>query len=102
MGVAPRGRAISSVMTSGVPTAAAPAGVGYVVAYPCGADSPSSTLNVVPDRGTSNAAIVAPGSGGAVCVKSNVDTHVLVDVTAWITSGYTGLTPWRAFDSRAV
>jgi len=81
-------------------TAASPAGVGYVVAYPCGAASGASTLNVVPDRATSNTSIVSPGAGGAICVQSNIDTHILVDVTAWILDGYTGLTPWRAFDSR--
>ena len=81
-------------------TAASPAGVGYVVAYPCGTASGASTLNVVSDRGTTNTAIVAPGTGGAVCVRSNVDTHILIDVSTWILAGYVGLTPWRAFDSR--
>lgn len=81
-------------------TAADPSGIGFVVAYPCGTESLSSTLNVVPARNTSNTAIVAPGTNGAVCIRSNTSIHVLVDVTAWIIDGYTGLTPWRAFDSR--
>jgi hypothetical protein len=81
-------------------TAADPTGIGFVVAYPCGTSSPSSTLNVVPTRNTSNGAIVAPGTNGSVCIKSNTSVHLLVDVTAWILDGYTGLTPWRAFDSR--
>jgi len=81
-------------------TAADPAGVGFVVAYPCGVPSPSSTLNVVPNHASTNTAILAPGSGGAICVRSNATTHVLVDVSAWIFDGFVGLTPWRAFDSR--
>jgi hypothetical protein len=81
-------------------TAADPTGIGYVVAYPCGTPSPSSTLNIVPTRNTSNTAIVAPGPNGTVCIQSNSSTHILVDVTAWILDGYTGLTPWRAYDSR--
>ena len=83
-------------------TAADPTGVGFVVAYPCGIASPSSTLNVVPARNTSNTAIVAPGANGAVCIQSNTSIHLLVDVTAWIIDGYTGLTPWRAYDSRTI
>ncbi len=81
-------------------TAASPAGIGWVVAYPCSTNSATSTLNVVPGRATTNTAIVSPGAGGAICVKANVATHFLVDVSAWIIDGYVGLTPWRAFDSR--
>jgi len=81
-------------------TAASPAGIGWVVAYPCGTGSATSTLNVVPGRATTNTAIVGPGARGAICVKANVATHILVDVSAWIIDGYVGLTPWRAFDSR--
>jgi F0F1-type ATP synthase assembly protein I len=71
-----------------------------VAAAPCGVAAGTSTLNVVPDRGTSNTAIVGPGAGGAVCVTSNIVTHILVDVTGWIIDGYVGLAPWRALDSR--
>ena len=81
-------------------TAASPQGVGFVVAAPCGAPTGSSTLNVVPERATSNTTIVAPGPGGAICVHANVATHLLVDVWGWIIDGFAGLTPWRAFDSR--
>ena len=90
----------NAVAASLIVTAAEPTGVGFVVAYPCGTSSATSTLNVVPGRATTNSAIVAPGAGGSICVKANVATHVLVDVSAWIVGGYVGLTPWRAFDSR--
>ncbi len=89
--------AVAAVLTV---TAAEPKGVGFVAAAPCGAPAGTSTLNVVPDRGTSNTAIVGPGVGGAVCIKSNTVTHVLVDVTGWVIDGYVGLAPWRALDSR--
>ncbi|HLM19503.1 MAG TPA: hypothetical protein VK549_16895, partial [Acidimicrobiia bacterium] len=82
-------------------TAASPRGVGFVVAYPCGSASGASTLNVVPDRATSNTAIIAPGANGAICVRSNISTHVLVDVSARFLDGFRGLTPWRAYDSRS-
>jgi len=90
----------NAVAASVTVTAAEPVGIGWVVAYPCGTNSATSTLNVVPSRATTNSAIVAPGAGGSICVKASVATHILVDVSAWIVSGYVGLTPWRAFDSR--
>ncbi|MCU1367903.1 MAG: hypothetical protein JWL72_1598 [Ilumatobacteraceae bacterium] len=82
-------------------TSASPADAGFVVAYPCGAPTDASTLNVVKDRAVSNTTIVAPGAGGAVCIHASTEMDVLVDVTGWILDGFTGLTPWRAFDSRA-
>ena len=82
-------------------TAAEPSATGFIVAYPCGAPTNSSTLNVVTGGNVSNTAIVGPGAGGTVCVRSNIETHILVDVSGWILDGYTGLTPWRAYDSRA-
>ncbi|HRD99917.1 MAG TPA: hypothetical protein PLV68_01390, partial [Ilumatobacteraceae bacterium] len=75
-------------------------GIGWVVAYPCGTAAATSTLNVVPQRAVTNSTLVAPGAGGAVCLKANVTTHFLFDVSAWVFDGYTGLTPWRALDSR--
>jgi len=81
-------------------TAATPVAAGFIVASPCGSPTNGSTLNVVTGSNVSNTAIVAPGAGGAVCVRSNIETHILVDVTGWILDGYTGLTPWRAYDSR--
>ncbi len=81
-------------------TAASPSGSGWVAAFPCGTSSQTSTLNVVTGRATTNTAIVAPGAGGAICVRASVSTHILVDVSAWIVDGFVGLTPWRAFDSR--
>ncbi len=91
------GGAAAAVVTV---TAASPEGVGWVVAYPCGTSPATSTLNVVTGRATTNTAIVAPGVGGAICVKANVATHILVDISAWIIDGYLGLTPWRALDTR--
>ena len=89
--------AVAAVLTV---TAAEPKGVGFVAAAPCGAPAGTSTLNVVPDRGTSNTAIVGPGDGGAVCITVNTVTHILIDVTGWVIDGYAALAPWRALDSR--
>lgn len=81
-------------------TAASPEGDGWVVAHPCGTSASTSTLNVVTGRATTNSAIVAPGAGGAICVMSNVSTHILVDISTWIFDGFAGQTPWRALDTR--
>ena len=71
--VAGAGLPANAVAASVTVTAAAPSGIGFVVAYPCGAASATSTLNVVPNRATTNSAIIAPGADGRICVKANVD-----------------------------
>ena len=81
-------------------TAAAPSAAGFLVAYPCGSPTDASTLNVIAGSNVSNAALVAPGAGGAICVRASVEMHILVDVTGWLLDGYAGLAPWRAYDSR--
>jgi hypothetical protein len=64
-------------------TATDPSADGFVTVAPCGA-APSGTANLNFRAGATvpNLAIVAPGDGGSICLRSNVDTHLLVDATA--------------------
>jgi hypothetical protein len=55
---------------------------GYLVAFPCGTPAPlASNLNFLAGEARAVAAIVGLGAAGDVCVMSNVDVHVIVDVT---------------------
>jgi hypothetical protein len=76
---------------------------GFVTVAPCGATAGTSNLNYEWDTTVANHVVVKPGAGGQVCVSTYADAHVLVDLTGWIPptgSGFTGITPTRAFDSR--
>ncbi len=77
---------------------------GYVTVAPCGATAGTSNLNYEWDTTVANHVVVKPGAGGQVCVSTYADAHMLVDLTGWIPAtggGFTGITPTRAFDSRA-
>jgi hypothetical protein len=77
---------------------------GYVTVQPCGSPPPSaSNMNYEWDTTVANHVVVRPGAGGKVCVFTYAAAHVLVDLLGWIGGGegYTGVTPVRAFDSRA-
>ena len=79
----------------GVPTDAAAVAItltatgssapGFATATPCGAP-PTGTASVnFPGGATvSNLAVVELGDGGEICVTSNVDAHLIVDVVAGI------------------
>jgi hypothetical protein len=76
---------------------------GYVTVSPCGATAGTSNLNYEWDTTVANHALVKPGPDGRVCVSTFADAHVLVDRTGWIPaagSGFVGITPTRAYDSR--
>lgn len=56
-------------------------GRGYLVAYPCGGVTPlASNLNFIAGESRAVAAVAGLGAGGQLCVQSNVDVHVVVDV----------------------
>ena len=56
--------------------------LGFLVAFPCGTEPPlASNLNFLGGEARSVAAIVGLGPAGDMCVMSNVDVHVVVDVT---------------------
>ena len=59
-------------------------GEGFLVAYACDAPRPStSNLNTGTGREVAAHAVVAVSADGHVCVYSNVNTHVVVDITGW-------------------
>ena len=65
-------------------TAVAPTAAGFLTVYPCGQSVPTaSTLNFVAGAIVSNAAMVKLGAGGAICVFTNVETDVIVDVNGY-------------------
>ncbi len=85
-------------------TVVAGAAAGFVTAYPCGvATPPTSNLNFAPGAVVTNTVVSRLG-GGQLCLLSNVEAHVIVDVTGILTpsSGitYTALSPQRLLDTR--
>ena len=82
---------------------------GFLSAFPCGTDvPPTSTVNYAAGQTVSNSAFVGLGTSGAgkgkVCIRTNVDTDVLVDVGAYVapagTLGFAPTTPRRLVDTR--
>jgi hypothetical protein len=84
-------------------TATEPSADGFATVGPCGTP-PSGTSNLNFDAGATvpNLAVVKPGAGGAVCVTSNVQTHLIVDVFGAFapTADVTLPAPARLVDTR--
>ncbi len=86
-------------------TATGAAADGYLTLYPCGGTAPtSSTLNFTAGANVPNLATSGLGTNGALCVFSNVNTNVLVDLAGWYRTNngaaFTGQTPTRILDTR--
>ena len=63
-------------------TVTEPALAGFVTVYPCGVDRPNaSSVNFVAGQTIANAVTAKVGTGGKVCLFTNVDTQLVVDVT---------------------
>jgi secreted trypsin-like serine protease len=80
---------------------------GYVTVFPCGTARPdTSTVNFLAGQTVPNAATIAVGANGAVCVYAFSPVHVIIDVTGYSymsTFGSTTLaplTPLRVMDTR--
>ena len=73
-------------------------GIGFVTARPCGSDSLTSVLNVVPNHQQSGSAIVSLATG--LCVRSSLASQLLVDSWGTAGAGYTPVTPVRLLDTR--
>ncbi len=85
-------------------TAIANVPAGFITAYPCGSPVPeTSSVNFASGAVVTNTVVSALG-GGRICLRANVDTHAVVDVTGFLTPGagltYTALTPQRLLDTR--
>ena len=84
-------------------TAINPAAVGFATVFPCGEPVPlASTLNFTAGSIVPNAAMVKVGAGGAVCVFSNVETDLVLDVNGYdaATAVVRFLDPTRVLETR--
>jgi len=55
---------------------------GRLTAYACGRERPAAvTVRAVAGRVVASSSIVPLGTGGALCIHTDVDTHVLVDLS---------------------
>lgn len=84
--------------------AVAGAAAGFVTAYPCGIPTPpTSNVNFGAGAVVANTVVSRLG-GGQLCLLSNVEAHVIVDVTGFLTPSsalsYTALAPQRLLDTR--
>lgn len=85
-------------------TVTEPAKSGYVTAYPCGSSAPlASNLNFTAGQTIPNAVLSGLGTGGEVCFRSSVATHLVVDVNGWFspTAPFTAVRPARMMDTRS-
>jgi hypothetical protein len=84
-------------------TAVAPSAAGFMTAYPCRRGRPStSSLNFAAGETRPNNAIVATDDG-TICVYSDTDADILVDVTAAFGPnglGFVPVDPVRLLDTR--
>ncbi|MEM1332565.1 MAG: hypothetical protein AAGG08_03820, partial [Actinomycetota bacterium] len=84
-------------------TAVRPVGAGFLTVFPCGEELPTaSNVNYVPGDVVPNAVVAKVGAGGAVCVFSRAETHLVVDVNGFVPSGSTvqAVRPSRVLDTR--
>ncbi|HWL42886.1 MAG TPA: SGNH/GDSL hydrolase family protein [Ilumatobacter sp.] len=80
---------------------------GYLTAYPCGTERPTAAaVNHRAREVVAGAAFVPVGPGGTICIYSKAtDADVVVDLTATLREGTTGLVftpsaPTRTIDTR--
>jgi hypothetical protein len=83
-----------------------PLAPGFVTVYPCSANVPdTSTLNYVAGQTVANTTIAALSGAGQLCMWTNAETDILVDVTGWLgpsgSSRLTPIGPTRVVDTRS-
>ena len=86
-------------------TAVLPSQAGFFTVWPCGAPMPvASNVNFARGGVVANGVVTSLGSGGAVCLYSDQQSDVLVDVLGWFGGGaqppFTGAVPSRLVDTR--
>ncbi|MEY2582618.1 MAG: hypothetical protein QOE09_2467, partial [Ilumatobacteraceae bacterium] len=79
-----------------------PSHAGWVKVHPCGTVQTTSNVNYKSNQIVANAVITALGADGSVCITSQVDTDVVVDVNGYFTSdtGQAPFVPSRLVDTR--
>ena len=78
--------------------------IGFLSAYPCGTPTEAANLNFRPGGGWAASAIVQVASDDTICVRANVSTDIVVDITGTFDTG-TGLrfvpvAPTRSINTR--
>jgi peptidoglycan hydrolase-like protein with peptidoglycan-binding domain len=86
-------------------TAVLPSQAGFFTVWPCGAPMPvASNVNFARGGVVANGVVTSLGAGGAVCLYSDQQSDVLVDVLGWFGGGaqppFTGAVPSRLVDTR--
>jgi hypothetical protein len=76
--VPPEARAVTGTITLVGPLRA-----GWLKAYPCGTEPPTSSVNAGTETVFANAVTVGVDAAGRLCVKALSATHSLFDVTGW-------------------
>jgi hypothetical protein len=105
VGATPRAPSGSTAVTLNL-TAIEPKGNGFVRLYPCGAQSGSeiSSINFGTDEVRANTVVTPVATDGTVCLQSNVEVHLAVDLFGYFSSSggfnFQPLSPVRMFDSR--
>ena len=79
-----------------------PAQSGFVTVWPCDVDKPfTSSLNYTQGAVIPNGVIAPVAADGTVCVFSQVDTNLIVDLAGWFPGeAFVGATPLRSVDTR--
>ncbi len=76
----------------------------FVTAYPCGALPPTSSLNPAVGYVTPNLVMAQVSTRGTVCLFTNADVDLVVDVVGFVSSAtatkFTPSTPFRFTDTR--
>jgi hypothetical protein len=83
-----------------------PSAPGFITVYPCSDTVPdTSTLNFVAGQTVANTTIAALSGAGQLCVWTNSETDILVDLTGWLgatgSSRLTPIGPTRVVDTRS-
>ena len=84
-------------------TVVEPAAAGFVTVYPCGSIIPnSSSVNFRATATVANAVVSKVGTGGRVCIFSNVATNLVVDVSGYFPfgAGFASIVPARLLETR--
>ena len=86
-------------------TAVLPSQAGFFTVWPCGAPMPvASNVNFTRDSVVANGVVTSLGAGGSVCLYSDQQSDVLVDVLGWFGGGaqppFVGAVPSRLVDTR--
>ena len=64
-------------------TAVDPVGSGFITVYPCGPRPLASSVNYVTGQTVANAVLAPVSADGKVCFYSQLNTHLVVDVSGW-------------------